>query len=97
MSKPSSSSTQALSAQSRPWWREYMLWLVIGGPAVVVVASFVTLTLAIRNPDPVLEPGKLTAQPSHEHAGSKAKAETAAYVPAMQGRNHAATGGSSGK
>jgi hypothetical protein len=31
-----------------------MVWLVIGGPAVVVVAGFVTLALAIMNPDPVL-------------------------------------------
>ena len=37
-----------------PWWRLPIVWLVIGGPALVVVASFITLALAIRNPDPVL-------------------------------------------
>jgi uncharacterized protein len=63
-----------------PWWKYKMLWLVIGGPLVVVVASFVTLGLAIRYPDPVLDT-TVTASPD------------AAHLPAMQGRNHAATGG----
>lgn len=39
----------------RPWWREPMVWMVIGGPAAVVVASFVTLGLALKYPDPVLD------------------------------------------
>jgi hypothetical protein len=59
------------------WWRVPMVWLVIGGPAIVVVASFATLTLAILNPDPVLAPEKVTGP---------------AQLPAVQGRNHAATG-----
>ena len=33
-----------------PWWRVRMVWLVVGGPAVVVVASFVTLVLAVQLP-----------------------------------------------
>ena len=37
-----------------PWWRHRMMWLVIGGPAAVVVASFATLAIAIAYPDPVL-------------------------------------------
>lgn len=64
------------TADTAVWWRLPIVWLVIGGPALVVVASFVTLTLAIRNPDPVL------ATPA-----AKNKAEQ----PAVQGRNHAAT------
>jgi uncharacterized protein len=59
----------------RPWWRHGMVWLVIGGPAVVVVAGFATLALAIANPDPVL--------PTGPAAGADA--------PAVQARNHAAT------
>lgn len=62
--------------QRQPWWRVPMVWLVIGGPAVVVVASFVTLTLAIRHPDPVLATEAAVEQ---------------ARQPAMQARNHAAT------
>jgi hypothetical protein len=29
---------------SAPWWRFGHVWLVIAGPAVVVVASFVTVS-----------------------------------------------------
>jgi hypothetical protein len=42
----------------------------------VVVASFITLSLAIRHPDPVL---------------TTPKAQSKAEQPAVQGRNHAAT------
>jgi hypothetical protein len=58
------------------WWRLPIVWMVIGGPALVVVASFVTLALAIINPDPVLE---------------APVAATKSQLPAMQARNHAAT------
>ena len=41
-----------------PWWRIRMVWLVIGGPALVVVAGFITLALAIDGGDPpVHNPG----------------------------------------
>jgi hypothetical protein len=59
-----------------PWWRHGMVWLVIGGPLVVVVASVATLVIAIAYPDPVLSP--------------RADAN-AAQQPAVQARNHAAT------
>lgn len=39
----------------KPWWREPMMWLVVGGPAVVVVAGITTAVIAIRNADPVLD------------------------------------------
>jgi len=59
-----------------PWWRHWMVWFVIAGPAIVVVASFVTLGAAILYPDPVL---------SHEDV------ESAATTPAVQARNHTAS------
>ncbi len=59
-----------------PWWRIKMVWLVVGGPLAVVVASFVTLAIAIGHPDPVL-----TAGPAAQGAD----------MPAVQARNHAAT------
>ncbi len=64
---------------STVWWRLPIVWLVIGGPALVVVASFVTLALAIRHPDPVLNTSSAAAD-----GGRSAQ-------PAMQARNHAAT------
>ena len=59
-----------------PWWRVRMVWLVIGGPAVVVAASFITLGVALTHPDPVITP----------QAGSHS-----AEQPAIQARNHAAS------
>jgi uncharacterized protein len=54
--------THDIDHNSRPWWRHGMVWLVIGGPAVVVAASFVTLALAIAHPDPVLPTGPAAAE-----------------------------------
>ena len=64
---------------AQPWWRFGMVWLVIAGPAVVVVASFITLRLAIVHGDPVIsEPAVQTAS-------------DASHTPALKARNHAAT------
>ena len=57
------------------WWRLPIVWLVIGGPLAVVIASFVTLALAVLNPDPVISVN-----------GSDRSVQ-----PAVQARNHAAT------
>ena len=59
-----------------PWWRVRMVWLVVGGPAVVVVASFITLYLAVSGGD---------------RAVYDTAAQAQAYSPATQARNHAAT------
>jgi uncharacterized protein len=61
-----------------PWWRHGMVWLVIAGPAAAVVAGFATLAIAILNPDPLIVPAPVA---------------DAAHAPAVQARNHAATGG----
>ena len=81
------------SPAPRAWWRERMMWLVVGGPATVVLASFVTLGMAIKHPDPVIETQqRLSADSAAD--GSQA----AALAPAIAARNHAATGGpASGK
>jgi uncharacterized protein len=74
--------------QAQPWWKFGHVWMVIAGPAIVVVAGFITLYLAIRTPDPVI---------SHEtqrRAGDIVQPEGASpgLAPAIQARNHAATG-----
>jgi len=76
MNKPATPATPA-AATPAIWWRLPIVWLVIGGPALVVVASFVTLGLAIGHPDPVLSTAAA-------HADRSAQ-------PALQARNHAAT------
>lgn len=69
--------TRSESVDATPWWRVPMLWLVLGGPAAVVVAGLVTAVIAVRGADrPVVTP-KVTA------AGTMA--------PAAQARNHVVT------
>jgi uncharacterized protein len=53
-----------------PWWRHGMVWLVISGPAVVVVAGFATLFIALAYPDPVLPTHDVPAVQARNHAAS---------------------------
>lgn len=49
--------SQNLMGPQLPWWRIRMVWLVIGGPAAVVVAGVVTIVLAVRGGDsPLVAP-----------------------------------------
>lgn len=66
-----------------PWWRFGLVWMVFAGPAVVVVAGFTTLYIAVTNPDPVITVTPRTALQERQGITN---------APAMQGRNHAATG-----
>ncbi|MEO7393193.1 MAG: FixH family protein [Ramlibacter sp.] len=76
-----------LSTTSGPWWKFGYVWLVMAGPAAVVVAGFATLWIAVRMPDPVLSE-------DYYRRGleiNKTLAKERALAPALQGRNHAAT------
>ena len=44
----------ANSATPDPWYRHPWPWLLMAGPAIVVVAGFVTLSLAIQSSDGVV-------------------------------------------
>ena len=70
----------------RPWWRFGYVWLLISGPAAVVVAGFVTAWIAVKGADPVV---------AHDYykRGMEINKTLAdkALLPAVQGRNHAAT------
>ena len=74
--------------QAKPWWSFGMVWMIIAGPAVVVVAGFATLYLAITIPDPVLPTEALNPRNAIENQQKL----DAAMAPAIQARNHAATG-----
>jgi uncharacterized protein len=63
-----------------PWWRVGMVWLVVGGPLAVVVAGIVTAVIAVNGAEEVLTQSKPVSS-----------AADAPKLPAMQGRNHAAT------
>ncbi|WP_246480450.1 hypothetical protein [Inhella gelatinilytica] len=53
-----------------------MVWLVLAFPIAAVVMGIGTVIIAVRNPDPVL---RVAPQAAEE-------------TPAVEGRNHAATG-----
>jgi len=80
-------------SESKPTaaWREPMVWLVAGGPAIVVVASFFTLGLAIRHPDPPLDLHVSTQRAADDDEPADVRARSG-DMPALIARNHAATG-----
>jgi hypothetical protein len=57
-----------------PWWRVGMVWLVVGGPALVVVAGIATTVIAMGGADEALA--------VHERVSAQA--------PAVQVRNQGA-------
>lgn len=70
-----------------PWWKHGHVWLLISGPAAVVVAGIVTAWIAVVTNDPVVDA-------DYYRRGieiNKQLARERALLPAMQGRNHAAT------
>jgi hypothetical protein len=73
----------------QPWWKYGHVWLVVAGPVVVVIASFITLYLAVTRPDPVLDENYY--QKGAEINKSLADSPKS-LAPAMKARNHAATG-----
>lgn len=85
---PAATPTPAPPARAA-WWRHGHLWLVIAGPVVVVVASFVTLGLAVMTPDPVLSEGYYRRPALDGRTGAHRPDRNLA--PALEGRNHAAT------
>lgn len=70
------------SAPPEAWWRHGMVWMVIGGPLIVVVAGVTTAVIAYRGADIIV-----VDNPSARQAVTAPTGET----PAMQARNHAAT------
>jgi hypothetical protein len=80
---------QSETNSPRPWWRFGHVWMVISGPAIVVVASFVTLYLAVSGTDPVVDE-------DYYRKGIELNRTLAenpeSLAPAVQARNHAQTG-----
>ncbi|MBC7672090.1 MAG: nitrogen fixation protein FixH [Polaromonas sp.] len=72
---------------AQPWWKFGHVWLVVSGPAAVVVAGFATLWIAVASPDPVIGDGSRgqVAEIRRQLARERA------LLPALVGRNHAVT------
>lgn len=81
------------SVPAEPWWRVKAMWLVVGGPLLVVLASLITVVIAVRHPDPVLDKTAyerdLAAARSLQ--GAEREAALIKLQPAHQARNHAAS------
>ena len=60
-----------------PWWRSGMVWLVLSGPAAVVVAGVVTTVIAVQGADvPIAQ-----AQGSHAPALSARSVQAGKPAP----------------
>jgi uncharacterized protein len=70
------------------WWQYGYVWLIIGGPLTVVIASFFTAYLAITRPDPAIEDYYRKGM----EINKTLDAQQNAMAPAVEARNHAQTG-----
>ena len=74
-----------------PWWKFGYVWLVISGPAAVVLAAIATVWLTLAYPE------TLVAEDYYRRGieinRTLAAGQAQALAPALQGRNHAATPG----
>jgi hypothetical protein len=88
------SSTLNPGATQRPvaWWKVPQMWLVVGGPLVVVVASIITAVIAIKGADPVLNKADYERDlKAIQTLEGQARVDALIKLqPAHQARNHAA-------
>jgi hypothetical protein len=69
------------------WWTFGHVWLVISGPLLVVVASFISAFVAFQGNDTALQDDPAAMRAAHNLQLNKDRG----MAPAMQARNHAAT------
>lgn len=84
--------TNQLARSSGPWWKFGHVWMVLAGPALVVVASLVTFYIAMTRPDPVVTEDYYRQGIEINKRSQSAGSGSASLAPAIQARNHAATG-----
>lgn len=70
------------------WWKNGYVWLILCGPFLVVIASFLTYYLAATRPDAVIDN---YYQKGIEINKTMSEARDP-MAPATQARNHAQTG-----
>lgn len=74
---------------SKGWANNPYVWMLIAGPATVIIASMITIYLAITHPDPAIDDyyrKGVEINKTLQNQGDEAMA------PAVQARNHAQTG-----
>ena len=94
---------QQYATPCAPWWRHGHVWLLLAGPVSVVLAGLWTAWLALHGSDPLVATDYYRrgieinrtlqatglAEPANAHTSTDAQAFSA--LPAVQGRNRAAT------
>lgn len=70
------------------WWRYGHVWLLVAGPVAVIMASVVTVYLAMSRPDPAIDDYYRKGMEINKTLA----AEATSLAPAMKARNHAQTG-----
>jgi len=69
------------------WWSYGHVWLVISGPLLVVLASFISAFVAFQGNDTALQDDPVAIRAAHRMQRDKDRS----MAPAVQARNHAAT------
>ena len=82
--------SNTMTQKTGPWWKFGHVWLVVAGPALVVVASFITFYLAYSGMDTVVDENYY--QKGVEINRTLMGDKPSSLAPAQQARNHAATG-----
>lgn len=82
---------------TKAWWHYGHAWLVFGGPAAVVVASLITVYIAVTERDPMIDDdyykhGIEINSTLIDKKETLSAEERNALQPALKARNHAATG-----
>ena len=70
------------------------MWMVVGGPLVVVIAAIATAVIAIKGADPLIDKAAFERDLQAATAKLSGPAKTEALIkltPAHQARNHAAS------
>jgi hypothetical protein len=80
---------EQVTKDSGPWWKHGFMWMIVGGPVAVIVAGIATVVIAAQSPDPVVAVDYYRR--GIEINKTLAAQQEKAQLPALQGRNHAAT------
>jgi uncharacterized protein len=76
------------SSENKPWWRYGYVWLVVSGPALVVIAALATAVIAVKYQDPVLSDDYYREGLEINKTLAEKRRE---MMPAMNARNHVMT------
>jgi len=82
---------KSLETSNEPWWKHGFVWMIIAGPAIVVVAGFITLYLAVSRPNEIVDESAYH-QGRQSDMSIEARRMESGQAPALLGRNHATTG-----